>query len=285
MLPGGSTHHGREADSPVRPDLPADQPTNLWSANIYQGTTPAYHLPWQADYQQYTTLLQQHCLPLANSTADISSTTAGSELAPNSSPTATRASSTTTLLVCSTADASTLSSHTATTAVPETTAVSTTDYYTAVSTSVVNTNDEQVKIFNSDTESSAASQEAIIQEENVNVSYNSSTIPDSEILYDFEIRDYSNIKTNIANILQQVSELEELQKSLRKQIRNQENTIWEQEHQLHMLTRYQNITIEQQEKQISDLSQHNSDLQIQINDYKNQVAFLQTIMSHYKKST
>ena len=273
MLPGGSTHHGREADSPVRPDLPADQPTNLWSTNIHQGTAPACHLPWQIDYQQYTTLLQQHCLPLANSTADISSTAASSGIAPDSSPTATRASSTTTLPVCSTADASTLSSHSAATAVPEA---------TAVTTPVVSTNDEQVKIFNSDTESSAASQEAIIQEENVNFSYNSSTIPDSETLYDFEIRDYSNIRTNIANILQQVSELEELQKSLRKQIRNQENTIWEQEHQLHMLTRYQNITIEQQEKQISDLSQHNSELQIQLNDHKNQVAFLQTIIGHYK---
>jgi len=273
MLPGGSTDHGREADSPVRPDLPADQPTNLWSANIHQGTAPACHLPWQIDYQQYTTLLQQHCLPLANSTADISSTAASSGIAPDSSPTATRASSTTTLPVCSTADASTLSSHSAATAVPEA---------TAVTTPVVSTNDEQVKIFNSDTESSAASQEAIIQEENVNFSYNSSTIPDSEILYDFEIRDYSNIRTNIANILQQVSELEELQKSLRKQIRNQENTIWEQEHQLHMLTRYQNITIEQQEKHISGLSQHNSELQTQLNDHKNQVAFLQTIINHYE---
>ena len=141
----------------------------------------------------------------------------------------------------------------------------------------------QSDIFNSDDNFTAASHEAIIQEENVAVSYTAPAIPENEALYDFEIRDYTNIRTNITNTLQQVNDLEELQKSLRRQIRNQENIIWEQDHQIHMLTRYQNTTIEQQEHQISALTQHNAQLLIQLTDYKNQMAFIHTAMKHSKQ--
>jgi len=257
MLPGGSTDHGREADYPDNPDLLADRPVYMWPASTHQDTTTNCHQPWQIGFQQYNTLLQQHCWPLTSST--------------------TRASSTTTSPVCNTADTSTLPAHGADKHAPHITVVSQHQSHTDT-----NHSDIKVDIFNSDAESTAASQEAIIQEENVAVSYPPSVTHNSEVLYDFEIRDYSNIRTNITNILTQVNELEELQKSLRRQIRNQNTTIWEQEHQIHMLTRFQNITIEQQENQISVLSQTCSDLQNQLTDYKTQVAFLQTIISHHK---